>query len=162
MRDSLKEHIESNAEDFEIYPYEANDWNKIANKLDPPKPRYRGWMLGVAASLAVIFITSVLVLNSTADNAPNEIAEIEGYYEEAINHKIGLVKNQLDDPSILEDLQAMDEAFAELKSDLNENVDNEEVIMAMMENYQLKLKILEEILVELEKEKKDGKGESIL
>ena len=49
----------------------------------------------------------------------------------------------------------MDQVFAELKTDLEENVDNEEVITAMMENYRLKLQILEEILVELEKEKRE-------
>ncbi len=152
MRDSLKEHIESNAEDFEVYPLDANDWNKIADKLDPPKRHYRGWLLGVAASLAVIFISTVLVMSSSQVASPNEVAEMEGFYEEAINAKISLVKNQLKDDRILEDLKAMDEAFAELKSDLNENVDNEEVVMAMMENYQLKLQILERILSELEKE----------
>ncbi len=152
MRDSLKEHIESNAEDFEVYPFDANDWNKIADKLDPPKRHYRGWLLGVAASLAVIFISTVLVMSSSQTAPPNEVAEMEGYYQEAINAKISLVKNQLEDDSILEDLNAMDEAFAELKLDLDENVDNEEVVIAMMENYQLKLKILERILSELEKE----------
>jgi hypothetical protein len=67
-----------------------------------------------------------------------------------------LVKNQLDDDRILEDLNAMDDAFADLKSDLEDNVDNEEVIMAMMENYRLKLQILEEILSKLEKEERDA------
>lgn len=153
MRDSLKQHIESNSEDFEVYPLESNDWNKIADKLDPPKMQYRNWLLGVAASLAVIFISSVLVLSSTHSSEPNEVAEMEGFYEEAINAKISLVKSQLGNHSILEDLNAMDEAFAELKADLNDNVDNEEVVMAMMENYQLKLQILEKILNELEEEK---------
>ena len=155
MRDSLKEHIESNAEDFEVYPLDSNDWNKIADKLDPPKRHYRGWLLGVAASLAVIFISSVLVISTSKDVPNNELAEMEGFYEEAISQKISLVKNHLQDDRILQDLSAMDEAFAELKSDLDENVDNEEVVMAMMENYQLKLRILEEILTELEKEKSE-------
>ncbi|MEP1095011.1 MAG: hypothetical protein ABJG78_07860 [Cyclobacteriaceae bacterium] len=153
MRDNLKEHIEANAEDFELYPLESNDWNKIADKLDPPKRQYRGWFLGVAASLAVIFISSVLVLSTNKSTPNSEVAEMEGFYQEEINQKISLVKNHLQDDQILRDLNAMDDAFAELKSDLDENVDNEEVVMAMMENYQLKLRILEEILAELEKEK---------
>lgn len=155
MRDSLKEHVQANSEDFEIYPFESNDWNKIANRLDPPKPRYRGLMMGIAASLAVIFISIILVSTNSSNQPVNELAEMEGFYQEAINQKITLVKHQLGDDRILMDLQAMDEAFAELKGDLNENVDNEEVIMAMMENYRLKLQILEEILSELEKENSD-------
>lgn len=153
MRDSLKEHIESNAEDFEVYPLDSNDWNKITDKLDPPKRHYRWWALGVAASFAVIFISSVLVLSTSENVATNELTEMESFYEEAISQKVTLVKSHLQDDRILQDLSAMDEAFAELKLDLDENVDNEEVVMAMMENYQLKLRILEEILTELEKEK---------
>jgi anion-transporting ArsA/GET3 family ATPase len=156
MRDSLKEHVDAYEKDFELYPFDANDWDKIANRLDPPKRKYRGWLLGVAASLAVIFISTVLVFTNS-DNTPiSEVAEMEGFYQEAINQKISLVKNQLDDDRILEDLNAMDDAFADLKSDLEDNVDNEEVIMAMMENYRLKLQILEEILSKLEKEERDA------
>ena len=49
----------------------------------------------------------------------------------------------------------MNAAFSELKADLKDNVDNEEVVTAMMENYRLKLQILEEILKELEKERSE-------
>ena len=65
------------------------------------------------------------------------------------------MRSHLGDTRILEDLAVMDQAFAELKADLRDNVDNEEVIAAMMENYQLKLQILEEILNELEKENRE-------
>ena len=152
MRDSLKEHIEANSEDFEIYPFEGNDWNKIANKLDPPKAKYKGLAFGIAASLAVILITSVLVSNPSI-STENEVAEIEGFYKKEIDQKVTLVRSQIGDAPILEDLEEMDQIFAELKADLDENVDNEEVISAMMDNYRLKLQILEEILTELEKEK---------
>ena len=70
----------------------------------------------------------------------SELAEMEMYYKSEIDYKVSLVKNHLNDESILEDLAAMDQAFAELKVDLKDNVDNEEVVSAMMENYQLKLK----------------------
>ena len=80
---------------------------------------------------------------------------MENYYEGEINKKVTLIKGQLEDDQILKDLEEMDAVFADLKADLNENVDNEEVIMAMMENYRLKLQILEEILNELEKEKSE-------
>lgn len=153
MRDSLKDHIDANTEDFGLYPFDTSDWNKIANKLDPPKRKHKGWLMGIAASIAVILISSILMVSNTSTSAPNEVAEMEGFYQEAINQKITLVKDQLKDDRILNDLEAMDAAFSELKSDLDENVDNEEVVMAMMDNYKLKLQILEEILTELEKEK---------
>lgn len=154
MQDNLKDHIQANSKDFEIYPFDAQKgWNEIADAFEVKKKKTY-WPLGIAASLAVVFITSVLVVSNSGTQEISEVQEIEGYYEEAINHKITLVKNQIGDDQILNDLEAMDAAFAELKADLNENVDNGEVIEAMMENYRLKLKILEEILVELEKEEK--------
>lgn len=153
MRDNLKEHVDKNPEEFEIYPFDsAKGWEEIAGKFSTEKKRKNYWPLGVAASLAIIFISSVLVL-SNSGAVINEVAEMEGFYQEAINQKIELVKNQLADDQILSELEEMDKAFIELKTDLNENVDNEEVVMAMMENYRLKLKILEEILTELETEK---------
>lgn len=156
MQDNFKEYVESNIETFESYPFDVDKgWEGVANNLDPVPKKRSEWFFGIAASLAVILLTTFLVLSSSNPGIPNEVAEIEGYYEEAINQKISLVKNQIDDDRILSDLEAMDHAFMELKADLNENVDNEEVIMAMMENYRLKLQILEEIIEELEKEKSE-------
>ncbi|MEQ9402588.1 MAG: hypothetical protein RIM99_03290 [Cyclobacteriaceae bacterium] len=154
MQDNLKDLIEANSEEFEIYPFDSTKgWGEIVDEIVPVKKRRNYWPFGIAASLAIVFISTVLVVSSTSEQAPGEVAEMEGFYQKAINEKIMLVKDQIKDERILNDLESMDEAFAELKSDLDENVDNEEVVMAMMENYRLKLQILEEILNELEKEK---------
>ncbi len=154
MRDNLKEHIESNLGTFESYSFDVdNGWGEISGKLDSVEKRKNVWYFGIAAGLAILLMTTVLVLSTNKSSIPNEVAEMEGYYEEEINEKISLVKNQLGDDQILNDLDLMDEAFAELKADLKDNVDNEEVVMAMMDNYQLKLQVLEEILEALEKER---------
>lgn len=151
MQDNLKNHIDKNRDDFELYPFEPlQDWDKIANQLEPNKSRSKGWIMGIAASLAFLIISFVLVSNS--GEQLSEVAEIESFYQDEINQKITLVKNQIGDDPVLEDLEAMDIAFSELRADLDENVDNEEVVVAMMENYRLKLQILTEILNELEKE----------
>ena len=43
-------------------------------------------------------------------------------------------------------------AFMELSQDLIDEAQNEEVVRAMIDNYRLKLKILERILEDLDKE----------
>ncbi|WP_420316863.1 hypothetical protein [Ekhidna sp.] len=156
MRDSLKEHIENSREDFELYPFEGdNEWKNIANKIQPSDKQRNPWkIVGIAACFACVLMGSVFFAN-TSSSQPNELVEMENFYNSEINHKINLIKNQLNDDRILKDVEEMDVAFAELKADLNDNVDNEEVITAMMENYQLKLQILEEILSEIEKEKSE-------
>ena len=152
--DNLKVHIDKNRDDFELYPFSSEDeWKAIAEKVSPSK-RWSAWQfIGVAACLILVSMGVVYQVNTPV---VGELSEVENYYESEINHKISLVKSQIDDPEILDDLEARDHAFAELKLDLKDNVDNEEVIVAMMENYQLKLQILEEILRELDKEKSES------
>lgn len=153
MQDNLKEHINSNQEDFEIYPFDTeNGWEQISKKVATKKKKNLGWALGIAASLLLVMGFGFYSYQNQTDSFDNEVAEIENYYGNTINQKISLVKNQLTDQRILKDLEAMDEAFAELKADLKDNVDNQEVIAAMMDNYRMKLEILEEILNELDKE----------
>ena len=49
------------------------------------------------------------------------------------------------------DLEELEKVFRELKNDLKDNSDNEEVIEAMIQNYRVKLQVLKEILHQLEK-----------
>jgi len=154
MLDNLKDHIESKRDDFEIYPFDT-DWDTISQKLVNGKK----WPVWKMASIAACFL--LVVMGSIHQMRPvnevnNELAEMEQYYANEISEKILLVTNQLEDNSILKDLEVMDQAFADLKADLKDNVDNEEVIEAMMENYRLKLKILDEILSELAKDKREN------
>jgi len=151
MRDSLKEHIENSREDFELYPFDGDqEWSKLSNKIQPKK-KPNVWRISSIAACVALVITGSIFYMSESQTVDNPIAEIESFYEGEINQKVSLIKGQLTDDRVLDDLEEMDAAFAELKADLDDNVDNEEVITAMMENYRLKLQILEEILNELEK-----------
>jgi hypothetical protein len=47
------------------------------------------------------------------------------------------------------EFEELDRVFTELKADLKDNAANEEVIEAMIQNYRIKLQILEEILLQL-------------
>jgi len=111
-------------------------------------------VIGVAASL-VIFGSFVFVILGTSSHQDTELTEAEYYYEQMIDAKLLQVKRKVKDPILLADIEQLDKAFLELKKDLKDNLDNEEVIMAMMENYQLKLRILERILQEIEEDEKE-------
>ena len=54
------------------------------------------------------------------------------------------------DKLVMEDISKLDSAYEDLKYDLKENINNEKVINAMIENYRIKLEILEQILQELD------------
>lgn len=156
MLDNLKDHIDNQRDDFESYPFDTEaGWDEIANKVIPTE-KWPKWKIASAAACLCLVILSAFYQMQAKVQVDSELAEIEMYYKSEIDYKVSLVKNHLNDESILDDLAAMDQAFAELKVDLKDNVDNEEVVAAMMENYQLKLRILEEILSELEKENSES------
>lgn len=156
MLDNLKNHIENERDEFETYPFDSDaGWVEIASKVIPKQQKRDPWKIaGIAACFAFICAGTLFFMNPVSQG-DSEIAELERYYNGEINQKITLVKSQIKDDRILQDLNTMDQAFAELKADLKDNVDNQEVITAMMENYQLKLQILEEIINELDKEKSE-------
>ncbi|MFT6866489.1 MAG: hypothetical protein ACJA08_001320 [Cyclobacteriaceae bacterium] len=161
MRDSLKELIESKKEEFEIYDFSKEDsWDVIASKIKPEsETKYwvSYWKYAVAACLMVVtgWFAYYLGQNKPViDIHMSEWIEAENYYQYEINAKLSLVKTKVDDPILMADLESMGEAFEDLRIDLKDNVDNEEVVAAMLENYRLKLKILEKILEKINKDEK--------
>lgn len=157
MQDNLKDDIANRREDFEVYDFQAFDgWSALEPRLKPTEKTHF-WLFasGVAASLLVVLVASFwslkkeqgqLVLNP-------EWLEAEQYYQQEIDAKWLLIRSKVNDEQLLADIQLMDQAFAELKKDLQDNVDNEEVITAMMDSYRLKLKVLDRMLEKIEDQK---------
>lgn len=159
MSDQLKEYIDSNRTDFEIFPFdEEAGWEEIAAKVEvrPKSGFFKPWMY-VAASVLLVGVFGLAVLKSGNQSSPyaSEFQEAQSYYQQMVDAKIMMVKARVDDSELFRDLEAMDAAFAELERDLKDDVDNEEVVAAMIDNYRLKLRILEKILEELDQEAHD-------
>lgn len=94
-----------------------------------------------------------------------EFIEAEAFYTARINQRkeevLSLAK---EDPELVREidmeLSELEEVYEELKNDLNDNADNEQVIEALIQNYRLKLEILEEMLYLLEKSKSNKKNKN--
>ena len=56
---------------------------------------------------------------------------------------------------IQNELKELDKEFRLLKEDLKDNADNEEIIAAMIQNYRLKLSILQDMMFQLQEVKKE-------
>lgn len=157
MQDKLKEMVAQERDAFEVYSFDvAEEWQKVAEKIEvqqSPSKKTIWRRFAVAAAIGCVMGASIMFMTRAVQQQDGAMVEMEQFYQGQIEEKITLVKNQMGETDILEEFQEMDDAFAELKKDLNDDVDNEEVIVAMMESYRLKLRILEEILMELEKEK---------
>jgi len=77
-----------------------------------------------------------------------ELAEASAYYNDEIQKKRKeLMKCTSGNPDVTKEINnefgQLDKAFKELQSDLKENVDNQQVIDAMIQNYRMKLEVLE-------------------
>jgi hypothetical protein len=107
----------------------------------------------------------VALEQSNTDAMPKELQKAAEYYDKQIETKkeelFHLASNA---PDVRNDvnleLEELDKAFGELKSDLKDNADNQEVIEAMISNYRLKLQILEDMLRMLNDRNTDTKKQA--
>jgi len=100
--------------------------------------------------------------NNQSAELPAKLQEAENYYSSLIeNKKQELFRLASTTPDVKKDInmemEELDKTFRELKADLNDNADNQEVIEAMIGTYQLKLRILEDMLNMLKTSKSTSK-----
>ena len=160
----FKKFVEFNRNEFEVYEAPSESWNAIADKLDQRDckkgksitiPLTYVWrlamMLLLVAGLGIYLVLPSWDSSRSVSMSP-DVVEASQYYNEMIVMKVAAI-DQIDQTvssEVLNDMNALDAAFNELKNDLNDNADNEEVVQAMMNNYKIKLQILEQILEQLE------------
>lgn len=84
------------------------------------------------------------------------LKDAEAYYTSMINSKEEQILQILGNDNkvmdqIMEEMNGLDDIYIQLKNDLKDDVANEEIIEAMVQNYRMKLFILEDILNQLQK-----------
>ncbi len=167
MSDKLKHWVDQSKEDFEVFPFDENQgWEEFEKSFVPGKKSRWKIYVGYAAAACIMFVAgwlSFMVYNSY--QAPlnplvQEWVEAERFYQQEINEMQLMVTSRVDNPMILEDLNEMDRVIESLKEDLKDKMDNEEVIRAVMDQYRLKLKILEQMLEKLQEDENVEKVET--
>ncbi len=169
MEDKFEKFITENREAFDIHDPNPKIWNQIQGNL-----RFKsksGWkqILQKAAVVAVIFAASYLVNEMVhryqqgerksdravaKTNAAPGLKEAEAYYTNLLNQKMDELKPVMANcPALAEelnyDMSELDSVYTDLKKDLKDNMANQEVVEAIIENYRLKVRILEELLSEI-------------
>ena len=179
-QDKLESFIRENSKGFDVFEPDDKMWDRIHKPNSKVvKLSWKTIVIRIAAVI-VIFIGSYFVHDWVQGKKSNKILvlqpgtngermegmenvkvlmEAEVYYASQINFaKNEIVKLSVDDPGLMKgidyDFVELDQVFKELKEDLKDDSDNEEVIEAMIENYRIKLDILEETLRQLRKSRK--------
>jgi CHASE3 domain sensor protein len=153
--DSLERFVRENREKLDIYEPSPAVWEKIAGRKTFPAGRFLV-RLSAAVLLAAVIGTAFLIYNS--ENRKNklseltsEVKEMELFYNSLASTLYTQAKPLLTSQPEIEkelenDLARIDEICAEIKKDLKDNVSNQEVIEALIRNYTIKIRILEDML----------------
>jgi hypothetical protein len=166
MKDKLEKFILKNQEEFDFREPDPGLWNKIKHDIRPRKKIRFGYVLSRAAAVLLIFIISYMINRFMHEGFPKisfgkdreveipELREAENYYTGLLNEKLDEIRPILSSCPSLEkelnyDLDQLDSLYGELKNDLKDNIANQEVIDAMIQNYRLRISILEEVLSEI-------------
>lgn len=169
--DNFEKHIRENAGAFDEHTADkAKLWANISAELekDTPKviPLWKRPMFRVAASLTLLIgLASVFGLayfnTNTAQEqyVSKELFEIDMHYQDLVSYQVELVrKNQfLNDADKAEFLSFMDELDAEyevLRKELHYNLDNEQVLAAIVANYKTRIELIENLLHRISESKK--------
>jgi hypothetical protein len=169
--DKLEKYILDHREQFDDQEPDPAIWERVDTRQTPIISFNWKGIAWKAAAVAAIFTLSyffhdfmasrqqaseTMLGETPAESSPmvRELIEAEAYYTSIINLKKDEVfRLTASHPEVRHEIDMemvdLDRVFSELKDDLRDNADNEEVIEAMIQNYRIKLNILEEMLHQL-------------
>jgi hypothetical protein len=97
----------------------------------------------------------------------DELVEVEQYYVSEVQLKEQELSDFNIDDDLLEEIEVLKLEFDQLKEEMKNSADPMQVVEALINNYQLRLEILQNILDQMKKERmrelqKDNKDESFV
>lgn len=176
--DKLEEHIRKNREDLDRYSPSKEVWKSIDHQINNKRFPLRK-VLSIAAMFVVILSASVVLIKSgllnksdsgresgiTKEETGNpQVRETEIYYNNLVNSLYREAAPMLTgSPEISRelttDMSHIDSLCVEIKKDLKDNVANQDVVEALIQNYRIKIRLLEDMLTILKENDKDPEKE---
>ncbi|MBN2214327.1 MAG: hypothetical protein JW723_08785 [Bacteroidales bacterium] len=164
----LEDIIRRNAGFFNSEEPSANHFEKFLKKLDDSqhnvkKERFIRILTHVASVAAVfLLIVSIILLrqqsldHGTKQSLPSEVTEIDKYFQYQIESNLRTLNSSLEKcPVQKKNMQTcfreLDRSFMTIHNDLKENPGNEQVLNALVNHYQTKLEIMEQIMRQTDK-----------
>lgn len=119
-------------------------------------------LMRVAASVALLLAIGIGWVSykvNTLDDAANspQLSKTEQHYDQVFHAKLAELKqyeqDELYDPDLLTDIEELSSIYADLRNDLKEDANNEQVVEAMIHNYKIRIELLERMLDEIKMKK---------
>jgi hypothetical protein len=168
--DKLEEHIRKNREALDRYNPPSGVWRRIRKKIFKKKSAPLRLAMSIAAMFTIILASALLFLkpgkflsvnrmtgNNSVSGQNPQLKETEIYYNNLVYSLYNEVSPFLTaNPDIrkelLTDISHLDSIYMEIRRDLNDNIANQEVIDALIQNYRIKIELLEDMLKILREE----------
>jgi hypothetical protein len=170
--DRLEEQIRKNREELDRYHPSSVIWKRINRVLKQKKSGFYQWR-SIAAIVAVVIGTAILFFitgtrwsQKSIDMQAREgmfpgsrqLKETEIYYNNLVNSLYLeatplLTGNPEVEKELNTDISQLDSICADIKKDLKDNVANQEVVEALIQNYRIKIHLLEDMLTILKEDK---------
>ena len=172
--DNLEKYIRDNRRRFDIHTPDP----AIRQRLFLSAPA--GWrligrnqMFRVAVVILLIVLPSALIVNILSGNRKDmtarlnpQLLETEIYYETlmgSVFNRASLIFTQYPElkKELMADISELEDIGDELRTDLKDNIDNREVVEALIRNYRIRIQLLEDLLEQMPdkdggKDKTDG------
>ena len=163
MKDELEKYILENQSNFDDFVIDEVDksklWSKIESELEEKPKVFSIWekpILKIAASIMLLvgclFTFFIFNQNNIENNIVNqELFEIDSHYKFLVNNHVKLVRSntnlsKLEQEDFLLLLEDLDKEYNKLKTDLKEDVNNERIIEAIINNYRKKIQLMVDLL----------------
>lgn len=166
-KDRLESFVNENRHEFDRFEPSDTTWDAISKRLEEKtsRPRKLAW-LKVAAVVAVALLGATLVYQQRfserrqeakvlqSDPELRELIEAEAYYSQEVNVRMDEIQKCYKihpelKSEVQGDLNELENMYMNLKKDLKENISNKEVIEAMIENNRVRLKLVDDVLEQI-------------
>lgn len=189
MKDKLEDFIRRNRAEMDGEEVPAGLWNKIASDLDEEPEgkgiiRLRSYIVWSAAALLLLSVATIFyqasllreqhtqqglasiedTTDSTAEKStyPSELQILEAAYQKEYSHTIGILENFPEEKQeILTELNELNREFESLKQELGQGYSNRDVLEALVENYRIKLELLEQTIEHIKRSNKISEDEEV-
>ncbi|WP_222984142.1 hypothetical protein [Flagellimonas meishanensis] len=169
--DNFEKHIREHATLFDEHKADrAKLWANISAELQKEEPKviplWKRPMFRIAASVVLLlgiasFIGLTVFGESTTQTqyVSKELLEIDMHYKTLVSYQVKLVEKNpnLTEEDKTEFLSFMDELDSEydvLKMEMQKNLDNEQILEAIVANYKKRIELIENLLQQINESKK--------
>ena len=176
MKQNLEKYLKENRLKLDVdEPDKHSIWERIKGGIDKKNHILPNWFWKVAAIFIFIVSGTYFIINETKEDKVvlvtiADVSENFGKQEAELIHLVNLKweevqplipKNNNDLQFLLDELNELDEVYKTYQNDLGNSDANEQIITTLLDYYQKKIRILNRLLHEIQKQQNHENSISI-